>query len=157
MNTQDAMHHLVWPPPESSRTFYCVHERAAGCMLIRSLCVVLCCAVQAWELLDPPSGWDTSGPVLATGYYQISNTALQMVMLIDDAMAQACHQGMGHTSKQQASDCITSSTAAPCMFSFRPAQRLITTMPVQHVSDAVGCLCKTCSSEAQLGRTSVVL
>jgi hypothetical protein len=49
--------------------------------------------VQAWELLDPPSGWDTSGPVLATGYYQISNTALQLVILIDDAMAQACHSG----------------------------------------------------------------
>jgi hypothetical protein len=31
--------------------------------------------------------------VLATGYFHISNTALQMVMLIDDAMAQACHQG----------------------------------------------------------------
>lgn len=52
-----------------------------------------CGCVQAWELLDPPSGWDTSGPVLATGYYHISNTALQMVMLIDDAMATACHQG----------------------------------------------------------------
>lgn len=55
---------------------------------------------QAWELLDPPSGWDTSGPVLATGYFHISNTALQMVMLIDDAMAQACHQG--DTSMAQA-------------------------------------------------------
>jgi len=49
--------------------------------------------LQSWEVLDPPSGWDTSGPVLATGYYNISSTALQMVMLIDDAMAQACHQG----------------------------------------------------------------
>lgn len=51
-------------------------------------------AVQAWELLDPPSGWDTSGPVLATGFYRISNTALQLVILIDDAMAQACHSGV---------------------------------------------------------------
>lgn len=57
---------------------------------------MLCRAVQAWELLDPPSGWDTSGPVLATGYFHISTTALQMVMLIDDAMAQACHQGETH-------------------------------------------------------------
>lgn len=56
-------------------------------------------AVQAWELLDPPSGWDTSGPVLATGYFHISNTALQMVMLIDDAMAQACHQGEQHQGR----------------------------------------------------------
>jgi hypothetical protein len=61
-------------------------------------------AVQAWELLDPPSGWDTSGPVLATGYYHISNTALQMVMLIDDAMAQACHQGEQQTTEQQDSE-----------------------------------------------------
>jgi hypothetical protein len=61
----------------------------------------VCCAClwlygQAWELLDPPSGWDTTGPVLATGYYQISNTALQLVILIDDAMAQACHSGVCH-------------------------------------------------------------
>lgn len=59
---------------------------AVSCMLF---------PVQAWELLDPPSGWDTAGPVLATGYYHINSSALQMVMLIDDAMAQACHQGEG--------------------------------------------------------------
>ncbi|WIA09183.1 hypothetical protein OEZ85_008594 [Tetradesmus obliquus] len=49
--------------------------------------------VKAWEVLDPPSGWDVSGPVLATGYYHVSATVLQQVMMIDDALAHACHQG----------------------------------------------------------------
>lgn len=49
--------------------------------------------LQAWEVLDPPSGWDVSGPVLATGYYHVSATVLQQVMMIDDALAHACHQG----------------------------------------------------------------
>jgi hypothetical protein len=49
--------------------------------------------VQAWEVLDPPSGWDVSGPVLATGYYHVSATVLQLVMMMDDALAHACHQG----------------------------------------------------------------
>lgn len=61
--------------------------------------------MQAWELLDPPSGWDTAGPVLATGYYHINSTALQMVMLIDDAMAQACHQGGGQHQQWHAVRC----------------------------------------------------
>lgn len=49
--------------------------------------------VQAWEFLDLPSGWDEKGPVLATGYYQVSNTVMQLIMIIDDALARACHQG----------------------------------------------------------------
>jgi hypothetical protein len=49
--------------------------------------------LQAWEVLDPPSGWDVSGPVLATGYYHVSATVLQLVMMMDDALAHACHQG----------------------------------------------------------------
>jgi hypothetical protein len=85
---------------------------------------MLCRAVQAWELLDPPSGWDTSGPVLATGYYHISSTALQMVMLIDDAMAQACHQGERQTRQQQGSEHSTCSRGAP-----GPALRLIAHPP----------------------------
>lgn len=49
--------------------------------------------LQAWEALDPPCGWDTSGPLLATGYYHVTPTALQLVMLMDDALSQACEQG----------------------------------------------------------------
>ncbi|KAF6266527.1 hypothetical protein COO60DRAFT_1654215 [Scenedesmus sp. NREL 46B-D3] len=56
--------------------------------------------VKAWEVLDPPSGWDVLGPVLATGFYQVSATALQLVMMMDDALSHACHQG--DTSMAQA-------------------------------------------------------
>lgn len=49
--------------------------------------------VKAWEVLDPPCGWDVAGPVLATGYYCVSATLLQLVMAIDDALAYVCHQG----------------------------------------------------------------
>jgi hypothetical protein len=31
--------------------------------------------------------------VLATGYYHVSATVLQLVMMMDDALAHACHQG----------------------------------------------------------------
>jgi len=44
-------------------------------------------------VLDPPSGWDINGPLLATGHYQVSHTVLQLVMMMDDALAYACHQG----------------------------------------------------------------
>ena len=57
--------------------------------------------LQAWEVLDPPSGWDVSGPVLATGYYHVSATVLQQVMMIDDALAHACHQGERQQRWQQ--------------------------------------------------------
>lgn len=45
---------------------------------------------QAWELLDPPSGWDTAGPVLAAGYYQVTPTVVAVAAVIDDALADAC-------------------------------------------------------------------
>jgi hypothetical protein len=56
--------------------------------------------LQAWEVLDPPSGWDVSGPVLATGYYHVSATVLQLVMMMDDALAHACHQGEQRTQRR---------------------------------------------------------
>jgi hypothetical protein len=31
--------------------------------------------------------------VLATGYFHVTPTALQLVMLMDDALSQACEQG----------------------------------------------------------------
>lgn len=34
--------------------------------------------VQPWELLDPPSGFDTQGPVLAHGFSQVTPTVLQV-------------------------------------------------------------------------------
>eukprot|EP00775_Hariotina_reticulata_P007918 gene7918-8114_t len=56
--------------------------------------------VKAWEVLDPPSGWDINGPLLATGHYPVCHTVLQLVMMVDDALAYACHQG--DTSMAQA-------------------------------------------------------
>lgn len=48
---------------------------------------------QAWELIDPPCGWDVQGPVLATGFYDITPSAIQMAMLMDDALSDACSAG----------------------------------------------------------------
>eukprot|EP00878_Enallax_costatus_P008594 GHUV01008985.1.p1 GENE.GHUV01008985.1~~GHUV01008985.1.p1 ORF type:complete len:754 (+),score=301.21 GHUV01008985.1:377-2638(+) len=66
--------------------------------------------VKAWEFLDPPSGWDVKGPVLANGYYQVSNTVMQLVIMIDDALSRACHQG--NTSTAQAIVNVVSKMAA---------------------------------------------
>jgi hypothetical protein len=56
----------------------------------QSICVS---AAQAWELLDPPSGWDQQGPVLASGYYQITPTIIQVAAVMDDAISDACSSG----------------------------------------------------------------
>ena len=48
---------------------------------------------KAWELDDPPSGWDASGPVLATGLYQVSEAALDATRIVDDALAAAAASG----------------------------------------------------------------
>ena len=55
------------------------------------MCVV--CVAQAWELLDPPSGWDQQGPVLASGYNQITPTVIQVAAVMDDAVSDACSSG----------------------------------------------------------------
>eukprot|EP00877_Chromochloris_zofingiensis_P011162 jgi/Chrzof1/629/Cz01g23020.t1 len=49
--------------------------------------------LKAWELIDPPCGWDVQGPVLATGFYDITPSAIQMAMLMDDALSDACSAG----------------------------------------------------------------
>jgi hypothetical protein len=76
----------------------CCHDDASR-LRMPSVGVALC-ALQAWEVLDPPSGWDVSGPVLATGYYHVSATVLQLVMMMDDALAHACHQGEQQLQQQ---------------------------------------------------------
>jgi hypothetical protein len=50
-------------------------------------------SLQAWEALDPPSGWDSAGPVLAAGFYQVSAAALDAAQVMDDALNDAVAAG----------------------------------------------------------------
>jgi hypothetical protein len=49
--------------------------------------------VKAWEAIDPPCGWDGGGPVLATGFYQVSAAALEVAQVMDDALNDAVAAG----------------------------------------------------------------
>lgn len=51
--------------------------------------------MQAWEALDPPSGWDCSSPVLASGFYQVSAAVLEVAQIMDDALSDAVASGEG--------------------------------------------------------------